>query len=128
MNKKPINLSTIMSRKVQSLNQRELISTGVVTSLSGERKSLALKVLKAIENPIQIDIHLTTSLQSLTDPKVTIKLGSEHKSPTLDIEIADESHFKACREAILETLVPLPSEEIKKGSSLNFYVNEKTVW
>ena len=49
MNKKPISLSTIMSRRVQSLqNQRELISTGVVTSLSGERKSLALKVLKEI--------------------------------------------------------------------------------
>ena len=116
MKKKPISLSTIMSQKVQSLqNQRELISTGVVTSLSGERKSLALKVLKGIKNPIQIDIHLTTSLQSLTDSKVTIKLGSEHKSPTLDIEIADESHFKACREAILDTLVPLPSEEIKKA-------------
>jgi len=62
-----------------------------------------------------VDISLTTSLQSLTDSKVMIKLGTEHRSPHLSMKIADESHFKACREVILESLVPLPSEDIKKA-------------
>lgn len=46
---------------------------------------------------------------------MTIKSGTEDHSPVLDIYLRDEKHFKACRTAILESLVPLPSEEIMKA-------------
>ena len=116
MQKKQISLSTIMSQRVQSLQkQRELTTTGVGTPLNGEQRSLALRTLKTAEVPARTDIALGTLLQSLTTSTVTIKGGTEEHSPILDMIIRSEKHFKDCREGVLQTLVPLPPEEIMKS-------------